>query len=729
MPTDSPSPEGQLDLANAPAVTVEGVVERIVYENPESGFLVGRLREEGNPQLVTFVGSMLAVSAGESVRLRGSWIEDRKFGRQLQVGSFEVVVPSSVEGIEKYLGSGLIDGIGPHYAKKLVQAFGAETLRVIDEQPQRLRAVPGIGQKRAALIRAAWESQKAVQAIMIFLQGHGVRPTQAARIYQAYGDKALAVLRANPYQLAEDIPGIGFHGADEIARRMGMDPDAPQRMEAGLRHALLSALERGHVYLQAEDLKASAGELLGVPASTLAEPLNRLLERAGLVRENDAILLPLAREAEAGSAALLKRLLGAPHDMPAINLDNAVKWVEREQGIELSPGQQEAIRRGCLDKVLIITGGPGTGKTTIIRGLLAILERKGLSFLLAAPTGRAAKRMEEATGQPALTVHRLLEFSPKRGGFVRNESDPLVTDLLIVDEASMIDVYLMHAILKALPPFARLVLVGDVDQLPSVGPGNVLMDLIASGSVPVARLDTVFRQAEESGIVRNAHRINRGEMPEFNDRDFFLIKREKPEEALDTIVELVARRLPDRLGLDPFREVQVLCPMRRGEVGTMRLNEALQEALNPGGKPIGGRGFRLGDKLMQTRNNYELEVFNGDMGILCADDPQGEEAELLFDDGRKVIYPYKNLEELTLAYAITVHKSQGSEYPTVILPVLTQHFVMLQRNVLYTAVTRGKQRVILVGEPKAIALAARNNRTTRRNTLLAERMRNTLRES
>lgn len=713
---------------NAPAVTVEGVVERIVYENPDSGFLVGRLREEGNPHLVTFVGSMLAVSAGESVRLRGSWIEDRKFGRQLQVTSFEVLVPSSVEGIEKYLGSGLINGIGPHYAKKLVQAFGAETLRVIDEQPQRLKAVPGIGHKRAAQIRAAWESQKAVQAIMIFLQGHGVRPTQAARIYQTYGDKALAVLRSNPYQLAEDIPGIGFHGADEIARRMGMDPDAPQRMEAGLRHALLSALERGHVYLQAEDLKANAGELLGVPASTLAEPLNRLLERSGLVRENDAILLPVAREAEAGSAALLKRLLGAPHDMPEINLDNALKWVEREQGIELSPGQREAIRRGCLDKVLIITGGPGTGKTTIIRGLLAILERKGLSFLLAAPTGRAAKRMEEATGRPAMTVHRLLEFSPKRGGFVRNESNPLATDLLIVDEASMIDVYLMHAILKALPPFARLVLVGDVDQLPSVGPGNVLMDLIASGAVPVARLDTVFRQAEESGIVRNAHRINRGEMPEFNDRDFFLIKRDKPEEALATIVELVARRLPERLGLDPFREVQVLCPMRRGEVGTVRLNEALQRALNSEGKPIGGRGLRLGDKLMQTRNNYELEVFNGDMGILCADDPQGEEIELLFDDGRKVIYPYKNLEELTLAYAVTVHKSQGSEYPTVILPVLTQHYVMLQRNVLYTAVTRGKQRVILVGEPKAIALAARNNRTTKRNTLLAERLRNTLRE-
>ena len=704
--------------------TLEGVIERIVYENPDTGFFVGRLRREGEHDLDTFVGSLLAVSPGESVRLRGQWIEDKKFGRQFQVESFEVVVPSSIEGIEKYLGSGLISGIGPVYAKKLVAAFGAETLRIINEHPERLRKVPGIGQKRAEQIRGSWESQKAVQAIMIFLQGHGIRPAQAARIYQAYGDKAIAVLRSNPYKLAEDIAGIGFQGADQIAQRLGIDAASPQRLEAGLRHVLTEALARGHVYLDEPEVMDAASQMLAVSRDALSLPLENLLSRAGLVREGERIFLPLSIEAELGSANLLKRLLGAPNEMPEINLENALKWVEREQKITLSPGQRDAITHGCKDKVLVITGGPGTGKTTIIKGLLAILERKGLSYLLAAPTGRAAKRMEAATDRSASTLHRLLEYSPKNRGFTRSETDPLVTDLLVVDEASMIDIQLMHAVLKALPPFARLILVGDVDQLPSVGAGNVLADLITSGAVPVARLDTVFRQADESGIIYNAHRVNRGQMPEFNNTDFFLINRPEPPAALETVVELVARRLPQSLHLDPLRDIQVLSPMRKGDVGTVRLNEALQDALNPNGTPVGPRGFRVGDKLMQTRNNYDLEVFNGDVGILTLNDAAGEEVEILFDDGRKVIYPYKNLEELALAYAITIHKSQGSEYPTVIIPILTQHYVMLQRNVLYTAITRGKQRVILVGEPKAIALAAGNSRIMRRNTRLSERMRN-----
>lgn len=711
-----------LDAANA--VTLEGTIERIVFENPDTGFVVGRLQREGVHGLDTFVGSLLAVSPGESVRLRGRWIEDKKFGPQLQVESFEVIVPSSVEGIEKYLGSGLINGIGPHFAKKLVQAFGAETLRVIDEQPARLRKVPGIGQKRAEQIRSAWESQKAIQAIMIFLQGHGIRPAQAARIYQAYGDKAIAVLRGNPYQLAEDIAGIGFHGADQIAQRLGIDSTSPKRLEAGLRHALLEALDQGHVYLDEPELLEAAAQVLGVSTAMLGMPLENLLAREGMVREGGAIFLTPSRDAEAGCAALLKRLVSAPLESPDINVDNAIKWVEREQGIELSPGQREAIRHACQDKVLIITGGPGTGKTTIIKGLLAILERKGLSFLLAAPTGRAAKRMESATGRSASTLHRLLEFSPKHRGFSRNEADPLVTDLLVADEASMIDINLMHAVLRALPPFARLILVGDVDQLPSVGPGSVLFDCIASGAVPVVRLDTVFRQADESGIIRNAHRVNRGQMPEFNDTDFFLIKRSEPAAALDTIVELVARRLPQKLGLNPLQDIQVLSPMRRGEAGTNRINEALQQALNPNGLPVGGRGIRVGDKLMQTRNNYELDVFNGDTGILTLHDPEGQEVEITFEDGRKAIYTYKNLEELSLAYAITIHKSQGSEYPTVIIPLLSQHYMMLQRNVLYTAITRGKQRVILVGDPKSIALATSNSRILRRNTHLAARLRN-----
>jgi exodeoxyribonuclease V alpha subunit len=703
---------------------LEGVIERIVYENPETGFLVGRLRRDNAHELDTFVGSLIAVSPGESVRLRGRWIDDQKFGRQLRIESYEVVVPSSIEGIEKYLGSGLITGIGPHFAKKLVAAFGAETLRVIDEQPERLRRVPGIGAKRAQDIRAAWESQKAIQAIMIFLQGHGIRPAQAARIYQAYGDKAMAVMRNNPYQLAEDINGIGFQGADQIAQKMGLAQDAPQRLEAGLRHALLEAMGEGHVFLDKQQLLEDASRVLGVKLPQLAAPLDALLAREGLVREGDAIYLPHLRDAEAGVAQQLKRLLGAPSEMPSIHVENAIKWVEREQGIQLSEGQREAIRLGCESKVLVITGGPGTGKTTILKGLLAILEKKGLSFLLAAPTGRAAKRMEAATERSASTLHRLLEYSPRKHGFTRNETDPLVTDLLVADEASMIDIHLMHALLKALPPFARLLLVGDVDQLPSVGPGNVLFDLIASGMVPVARLQTVFRQADESGIIHNAHRVNRGLMPDFNTTDFMLVKRESPEAVLETIVELVVRRMPQGLGLDPLRDVQVLSPMRRGDAGTVRINEALQQALNPSGVPIAGRGFRLGDKVMQLRNNYELEVFNGDVGILSTNDPEGQEVEVTFDDGRKVIYPYRNLDELALAYAMTIHKSQGSEYNTIVIPVVAQHFMMLQRNVLYTGITRGKARVILVGEPKAVAMAVRNSNIARRNTRLTGRMRN-----
>ncbi|MBI1319217.1 MAG: ATP-dependent RecD-like DNA helicase [Candidatus Hydrogenedens sp.] len=708
----------------APPVTLEGVVERIVFESPESGFLVARLKRGGQPELDTFVGNMLAVSAGETVRLRGQWIEDKKFGRQLKVETCEVLVPNTLEGIEKYLGSGLIEGIGPTYAKRLVAAFGENTLRVIDEAPAKLRQVPGIGRKRAEQIRASWESHKEVQAIMVFLQGHGIRPAQAARIYQVYGDKAITVLRQNPFRLAEDISGIGFQGADAMARSMGIEQDAPARLQAGLKHVLNQALTRGHVFLPRGELLDEATELLGVPRNRVEPQLAEALAMKGLASDGEAIYLPQFREAESECARLLKQLLSAPHDAPDIKMDNALKWVERENNIALSDEQRDAIRRGCEEKVLVITGGPGTGKTTVINSLLAILEKKGVSFLLAAPTGRAAKRMEEATGREAQTLHRLLEFSPKSGGFVRNESDPLVTDLLVVDETSMVDELLMHAVLRALPFFARLVLVGDVDQLPSVGAGNVLFDIIASGTLPVVRLQKIFRQAEESAIVRNAHRINQGDLPEFNTEDFLFIERPEPAQALDTVVELLSRRIPQGLGLDPLRDVQVLSPMRRGEAGTVRLNEALQEALNPHGAPVAGRTLRHGDKVIQLKNNYDLEVYNGDVGIIRLDAPGAEEIEVEFEDGRRVLYPYAALDQLGLAYAMTIHKSQGSEYHTVVIPLLGQHYMMLQRNVLYTAVTRGKQRVILVGEKKAIAMAVKNNRQARRNTLLSERLRN-----
>ena len=715
-------PNGEQDDIE-PVAGLEGVVERIVFESADTGFLVGRMRRDGAAELDTFVGTMLSVSPGETVRLRGRWIEDKKFGRQLKVEHCETLMPTSSDGIEKYLGSGLISGIGPTYAKRLVDCFGVETLRVIDEQPERLRSVPGIGRKRAAQIREAWEEHRALQDIMVFLQGQGIGVAQAVKIYKAYGDKAVTVLRQNPYVLAEDISGIGFQGADKIAQNLGVAKDDPKRMQAGIRHALSQAQLNGHAYLPEEELRGAASELLGVGPEHLGDALAQLLAEAGLVQEAQGWYLPQMHEAELGIAKRFKLIASAPCDRPEIQVEKAIAWAEQTQKIELASEQQEAIRQGIEAKTLIITGGPGTGKTTVINSLLAILEKKGVAFVLAAPTGRAAKRMEAATGREASTLHRLLEFSPRKGGFTRDESNPIATDLLVVDEASMIDAQLMHALLRALPPFARLILVGDVDQLPSVGAGNVLLDCIASNAIPVVRLKTIFRQAEESGIVHNAHLINAGKYPEFNQEDFFLIERNTPESCVDTVLELLAERMPKKFGLDPVDDIQVLSPMRRGEAGVNRLNEVLQARLNPKGAAVPRRNFRVGDKVMQLRNNYELDVFNGDVGriVVCAE--EAKELEILFDDGRKVVYPFESLDDLGLAYAATVHKAQGSEYGAVVIPLLSQHYMMLQRNVLYTAVTRGKQLVILVGDPKAVGRAVRNVQTVQRYTHLSTRLR------
>jgi len=712
----------QLDLE--PVVTLEGAVERIVYENPDSGFFVGRLRREGAHELDTFVGNMMAVSPGETVRLRGRWVDDKKFGRQLKVESYETLKPATVDGIEKYLGSGLIQGIGPKYAKRLVDAFGQDTFRVIDEEPKRLEKVEGIGPKRAARIREAWQAQKAVQSIMVFLQGHNITTSQAVKIYKQYGDKAAAVLRENPYRLAQDISGISFATADKIARQLGIDETAPPRLEAGLQHVLWQASTMGHAFLPRTQLLEEAAELLGVAAEALPPALDAAAAEHTVFVEEDRVFLPNLYTAEKGIAERLKVLLGSPAEPVTDRTENALKWVEKHHDITLSEEQREALRRAVQDKVLVITGGPGTGKTTVINSLLAIMQKKGLSYLLAAPTGRAAKRMEEATGREASTIHPLHEFSPKTGNFVRNEANPIAADLIVVDEVSMMDEVLMHCVLKALPPFTRLVLVGDVDQLPSVGAGSVLFDLIASQAVPVVRLETVFRQAAQSGIIANAHRINQGEYPAFNDEDFFLIDRADAHRALETIVEIVTHRIPQKFGLDPRRDIQVLSPMRRGEAGINRLNEALQEALNPGGEALPRRGLRQGDKVMQLRNNYELDVYNGDVGQIDTVDAETLEFEVAFHDDRRVLYSFDDLDELSLAYAATVHKAQGSEYPAVVLAFLTDHYMMLQRNVLYTAITRGKPLVVIVGNPKAVALATRNSRLTRRNTALADRLRN-----
>ena len=718
-PPDEP---GQGDLQAE--VEIEGVVARVVYENPENGYVVARMSVKGQPDLVTFVGSLLAVAPGETVRITGHWVDDRRFGRQVRVRLCETILPGTVETIETYLGSGLIPGIGAEYAKRLVQTFGEDTLRVIDRQPERLRAVPGIGPKRARQIRDAWNERRSVHSVMLFLQGCGVTPNQAVKIFKQYGGRAASVVRDNPYRLAEDITGIGFPSADRIARQIGIAADAPARVEAGLLHTLGAAGAEGHMFLDRARLAEDAARLLNVAAPFVDDGITRLVAAQRMVAEGDACFVSLMHAAERGCADGFKRLLRTPCEPVPIQVDKALQWVEKTKRIELSPGQREAIRMGVGAKVLVVTGGPGTGKTTVLNSLLAILEKKGLSFLLAAPTGRAAKRMEAATGRDARTLHRLLEYSPNTGQFQRDENSPLDTDMVVVDEASMIDAQLMNSLLAAVPSFARLLLVGDVDQLPSVGPGNVLFDVIASGLVPVVRLDTVFRQADGSGIIENAHRINRGEMPRFNDTDFVLIEREDPAAALETIVELVARRIPARFGLDPVRDIQVLAPMRRGEAGVERVNSAIKDALNPHGAPVPRREFGAGDKVMQLRNNYDLDVFNGDTGVITLVDTDAGEMQVAFDDQRQVLYPFEETDNLTLAYCATVHKSQGSEYPAVVLSFLPQHYMMLQRNVLYTAVTRGKRLVVVVGSKKALAMALRNNGIARRNTRLAERMRN-----
>ena len=707
-----------------PEVELEGVLDRIVYENTENGFFVGKLRTDEHEPPVTFVGNLMAVSPGETIRLKGRWVEDRRFGKQFRASASEVTQPTSATGIELYLASGLIPGIGPVYAKRLVEAFGVETLKVIGDHPERLRRVPGIGRKRAEQIRSAWNAQRAVQSIMLFLQSNGIPAGQAVRIYKQYGDAAAATLRSNPYQLARDIAGIGFQTADRIARNMGIAPDAPARLKAGLLHALSQACDSGHVFYRGEELRQAASGLLDVPEKDLAPVLEEMAQKGEVKLEEDAWYLPLMHHAECGCAERLKRLLRAPLDHVPIQVDNALKWVEKRVGIALSEEQREAIRVGVQAKVMVITGGPGTGKTTVIKSLLAIMNAKGIGYLLAAPTGRAAKRMEAATGEEAKTIHRLLEFSPVTGAFQRDEKNPIQTDMLVVDESSMLDIQLAHALFRALHPGTRLILVGDVDQLPSVGPGNVLLDIIASGVVPVVRLKTVFRQAAQSGIIANAHRINRGEMPLFNEEDFFLIDRQDPAKALETIVEVAAKRLPGRFALDPFRDIQILAPMRRGQAGVETINQALKESLNPRGEPAPRRTFGVGDKVMQTRNNYELDVFNGDVGVVTVIDKESGEMEVCFEDDRRVLYPLEETDNLAMAYCTTVHKAQGSEYPAVVLSFLPQHYMMLQRNVLYTAITRGKKIVVIVGSGKAVAMDVHNSNIMQRNTNLAARLRN-----
>ncbi|MBA7656884.1 ATP-dependent RecD-like DNA helicase [subsurface metagenome] len=712
--------------------TIEGILERIVFFSEETNFTVARLQVARNPDLVTIVGSIPCPNPGETLRLKGEWIVDVKFGRQFRVESCLSVLPSTITGIEKYLGSGLVKGIGPIMAKRVVAMFGLETLDVIGEQSERLLEVEGIGPIRVQRITKAWQEQKEVREVMVFLQGHGVSSTYAVKIYKAYGDKSVAVVKENPYRLALDISGIGFKTADRIAQNMGIDPSSQIRAEAGIIHVLSELVDEGHVYYPHDKLMDASASLLEVNRDVLETALSALITQRRVVIdehvEDRAVYLTPLHVAEVNVARRLDTLINSPRQLIQIDIEMAMQWVQRAIGIELADLQKEAIRKAVASKALVLTGGPGTGKTTLLNCIIRILEKKGQRILLASPTGRAARRLSEVTGREAKTIHRLLEYSPSEGGFKRNEENPLEADLVIIDESSMVDILLMNHLLKAVSPTTTLMLVGDIDQLPSVGPGNMLKDVIASGRVETVRLTEVFRQAQESMIVVNAHRVNRGEFPlvrtpEEKKADFYFVARDDPEKALEMVKELCARRLPRAFRLNPFDDIQVITPMHKGVVGVANLNAEMQMLLNPTGNEVsrGGRCFRINDKVMQTTNNYEKEVFNGDIGRVVEIKHEEQTLAVKYED-RIVDYEWSDLDELVLAYAISIHKSQGSEYPAVVVPILPQHYIMLQRNLLYTAITRAKKLVVLVGSSRAIAMAARNSRVQHRYTALAARL-------
>jgi exodeoxyribonuclease V alpha subunit len=714
------------------AETLSGTVERVTFHSPDTGWAVLRVVARGRRGLVTVVGHVPNVTAGEYVEAAGAWVQDREHGEQFKADELRCTPPSTVEGIEKYLGSGLVKGIGPHFARKIVAVFGERTLNVIDESPSFLKEVKGIGPRRIQLIRESWREQKAVRDLMVFLQSHGVGTARAVRIYKTYGDQAVPLVQTNPYRLATDVWGFGFKTADDLAGRLGIDRSSPLRARAAVRFVLQQLSQKGHVgYAEAAVVDQTA-QLTGIDPEIIRNAVEAERGAGDVVREPGGeepwlYLKPLFL-AELGVARSIRKLCEGEHPLPLADDDSAVAWVEQRMGLELAATQRDAIRAALREKVLVVTGGPGVGKTTIVRGILEVFAARGLRCGLCAPTGRAAKRLSETTGHEARTIHRLLEFDPALGGFKRDAANPLELDLLVVDEASMVDVVLMNQLVRAVPAHACLVLVGDVDQLPSVGPGTVLADLIASATVPVVRLTEIFRQAGRSWIVRAAHAIQHGEVPESGPAgqgDFYFVEADAPEVVVARMIAMVRERIPSRFGLDPFRDVQVLTPMNRSELGAEALNLRLQEVLNPprGGPEVQRFGwkFRAGDKVLQTQNNYTKDVFNGDVGRVAAIDEAARELTVDFD-GRPVPYDFGELDELSLAYAMTVHKAQGSEYPAVVVPLHTQQFVMLQRNLLYTGLTRGKRLVVLVGSRQALEMAVRQQDTARRCSMLKMRL-------
>ncbi|HIQ21368.1 MAG TPA: ATP-dependent RecD-like DNA helicase [Planctomycetes bacterium] len=714
--------------------TIIGQIERVTYHRPEDGFAVLRVRLRGQRDLVTVVGKLTSVTPGEHLEATGQWVVDRDHGKQFRADDLRTAHPASAEGIERYLASGAIRSIGPQLAKKIVSIYKERTLDVLDRSPDFLLHIRGIGRKRLKWIQQSWEEQKEVRQIMLFLAEHGVGSGRAVRIYRTYGREAIALIKENPYRLAGEIRGIGFKSADQLASRLGIPADSPRRMEAAVRHTLQQLAEEGHCACPQLEVVRKTAELVEVSEERIAAVVEHSVADGSLVREaidgTDWLYLPWLYHAEVGLAKAIRRLAAHPeHPLPRIEVAKAIGWVEARLGLRLAAGQREAIRQACCHKVLVITGGPGVGKTTLVRSLIEIFEAKGLRPVLAVPTGRAAKRLAETTGRTAKTLHRLMEFDPASGGFRRDAEHPLAGDLLVLDETSMVDAVLAYQFLRALPPRACLVLVGDADQLPSVGPGAVLADLISSRAVPVVRLTEIFRQARQSRIVTAAYAINAGRLPDLEPpealSDFYFIPCDRPEDILGIIQRLVDERIPDRFSCDPRTDVQVLTPMNRSLLGTRHLNQLLQQTLNPDrGQPWVERygwTFREGDRVIQLENDYRRDVFNGELGVVEKINRIDQQVIVSFD-GRRVEYDLGDLDELALAYALSIHKSQGSEYPCVVIPLHTQHYPMLKRNLLYTAVTRGKRLVVIVGSEKALRMCVRRPDTARRFTALRRRL-------
>ena len=706
-------------------ITMEGVLDTVVFSQPDNDFLVGKMDVLGRRDTITIVGFLPEPHPGETLILKGRWEFDPRFGEQFRFHEAHVKAPSTVRGIEKYLSSRLVPGIGPEMARRITAMFGQETLDVIEKSPENLRKVPGIGKQRAERISKAFQEHKGIRDVMLFLQSHGISTTYAFKIHRKYGSNSPTIVSQNPYILVTDIRGIGFKSADKVARSLGMDMKSPLRAGAGILHVLDTAQTEGHVFYPRAVLLDKARQLLDIDTPTIETALANLAKSGTIAIEDDRIYLASMAAAENSAAAKVNRLLTSPRLLPSIKTEAAIKWVEARINITLSDAQRLALAEAIRQKMLIITGGPGTGKTTLLKSLTQILEAKNIRVLLCAPTGRAAKRLTASTGKEARTIHRLLEYSPGSGGFLRNSQRPLDADYVIVDEASMVDLRLMNHLLEALSPQATLLLVGDADQLPSVGPGNVLADLINSGRVPVVRLETIFRQASRSQIVMNAHLVNQGQMPATPppsaESDFYLIEREDPNDALRSIQELVSKRIPDRFGLSGRDDIQVLSPMHKGILGTENLNQVLQDLINPKGEPVRGNKFRVGDRIMQLKNNYDKEVFNGDIGRIISFDSEWGEVEVSFDE---VITKYhvSELDELTLAYAVSIHKSQGSEYPAVVIPLATQHYVLLRRNLLYTAITRARSLAIVIASRRALELAVGNGSVEPRYSYLGKKV-------